>query len=230
MVPRPGRMRPQRSPAIACGLLAIDVTRLQGRLSAPTIRRVDGSATDHQRMAFDPLSGTHTVRVPARRNATRIVALRHASRVAARPTARSRVPRILGAVLVGVGLTTFIAVGLAVVMVTHDGRRAVGRAARPKPARGPDVLPADRRLRPDRDGRARPVPARGAAGRGVRRRPGAGPRRDDECRGPDVLVQQRVRRAGHPLGRGRRRQRRTRTRRLDDHPAARARPAAARPR
>src|SRR6476620_2082481 len=69
-------------------------------------------------MAFDPLSGTHTVRVPARRNATRIVALRHASRVAARPAARSRVPRILGAVLVGVGLTTIIAVGLAALMVT----------------------------------------------------------------------------------------------------------------
>ena len=69
-------------------------------------------------MAFDPLSGTHTVRVPARRNATRIVALRHASRAAARPTGRSRVPRILGAVLVGIGLSTFVAVGLAVVMVT----------------------------------------------------------------------------------------------------------------
>ena len=69
-------------------------------------------------MAFDPLSGNHTVRVPARRNATRIVALRHASRVAARPAARSRAPRIVGAVLVGVGLTTIIAVGLAVAMVT----------------------------------------------------------------------------------------------------------------
>src|SRR6478735_2311820 len=69
-------------------------------------------------MAFDPLSGTHTVRVPARRNATRIVALRHASRAAARPTGRSRVPRILGAVLVGIGLSTIVAVGLAVVMVT----------------------------------------------------------------------------------------------------------------
>ena len=69
-------------------------------------------------MAFDPLSGNHTVRVPARRNATRIVALRHASRVAARPAGRSRMPRILGAVLVGVGLSTIIAVVLAVVMVT----------------------------------------------------------------------------------------------------------------
>ena len=69
-------------------------------------------------MAFDPLSGNHTVRVPARRNATRIVALRHASRAAARPTARSRAPRILGAILVGVGLATILAVGLAVVMVT----------------------------------------------------------------------------------------------------------------
>jgi membrane peptidoglycan carboxypeptidase len=46
------------------------------------------------------------------------VALRHASRVAARPTGRSRVPRILGRVLVGFGLTTIIAVGVAVVMVT----------------------------------------------------------------------------------------------------------------
>src|SRR6476646_10571258 len=69
-------------------------------------------------MAFDPLSGTHTVRVPARRTATRIVALRHASRVAARPAGRSRMPRILGAVLVGIGLSTIVAVGLAVVMVT----------------------------------------------------------------------------------------------------------------
>src|SRR6188508_2559735 len=69
-------------------------------------------------MAFDPLSGTHTVRVPSRRNATRIVALRHASRVAARPAARSRAPRILGAVLAGVGLTTIMVVVLAVAMVT----------------------------------------------------------------------------------------------------------------
>lgn len=69
-------------------------------------------------MAFDPLSGTHTVGVPARRNATRIVALRHASRAAARPTGRSRMPRILGAILVGVGLTTIMAVGVAAITIT----------------------------------------------------------------------------------------------------------------
>jgi len=69
-------------------------------------------------MALDPHSRTTTVRVPARRNATRIVALRHAGRAAARPAPRSRLPRILGAVLLGVGLTTILAIGLTVAMVT----------------------------------------------------------------------------------------------------------------
>ena len=67
-------------------------------------------------MASDPVNRPHTVR--AHRNATRIVALRHASRAAARPDPRSRLPRILGAVLLGVGLTTFIAVAMSIVMMT----------------------------------------------------------------------------------------------------------------
>ena len=93
-----------------------------------------------------------------------------------------------------------------------------------------DVRPADRRLRPDRQGRARSLPARGTPGRRVRRRPAARPRRDDHRRGPDLLGEQRVRRAGHHGGRRRGRQRRPRARRLDHHPAARPGPAAARPR
>jgi membrane peptidoglycan carboxypeptidase len=69
-------------------------------------------------MASVPVERMHTVRVPARRNATRIVVLRHADRVAARPAPRSRVPKILGAAVVGIGLTTLIAVGMSVVMVS----------------------------------------------------------------------------------------------------------------
>ena len=53
------------------------------------------------------------------------------------------------------GLTTFIAVGDGHRDDDDGRRRAVGRAARPEPARGTDVLPADRRLRPVGDGRAR---------------------------------------------------------------------------
>ena len=67
-------------------------------------------------MASVPVNRPHTVR--AHRNATRIVALRHVSRAAARPTQHSRLPRILGAVLFGVGLTTFIAVAMSIVMMT----------------------------------------------------------------------------------------------------------------
>src|SRR4029453_13559115 len=69
-------------------------------------------------MAFDPHDRTVTVRVPARRSATRIVAVRHASRAAARPAQRSRLPRILAALFVGAGLTTVLAIGLSVAMVT----------------------------------------------------------------------------------------------------------------
>jgi membrane peptidoglycan carboxypeptidase len=67
-------------------------------------------------MASDPVLRPHTVR--AHRNATRIVALRHVSRAAARPTPRSRLPRILGALLLGLGLTSFIAVAMSIVMMT----------------------------------------------------------------------------------------------------------------
>ena len=78
-------------------------------------------------MASDPVERMHTIRVPARHNATRIVALRHANRVAARPAPHSRVPKVLGAVAVGVGLTTIIAVGLSVVMLsTAVGVLSVG--------------------------------------------------------------------------------------------------------
>jgi len=55
---------------------------------------------------------------PIRRPSTRIVALRHASRAAARPTPRSRIPRILLAILAGVGVTTAIAAVLVVVIVS----------------------------------------------------------------------------------------------------------------
>ncbi len=152
-------------------------------------------------MASDPVNRPHTVR--AHRNATRIVALRHASRAAARPTPAQPPATDPGRGPAGRRPDHVHRRG-DVHRDDDDGRRrAVGRAARPEPARGPDVLPADRRLRPVGDGRAGSLPARGAARRGVRRCPGAGPRRDDQCRGPDVLGQQRVRRAGHHLGGGR---------------------------
>ena len=115
---------------------------------------------------------------PIRRPSTRIVALRHASRVAARPDAAQSHPsdpaRDPGRFRRDDGDGG------------HPGRRhrqrgdrrPVGRPARPDPAREPHLRPADRRLRPDRDGRARAFPARRTARRHVRRRPGAGPRRD----------------------------------------------------
>ena len=50
-------------------------------------------------------------------------------------------------------------------------QRPVGRPAGPDEPRRPDLRPADRRLRPDRQGRARPLPARAAPGRRLRRGP-----------------------------------------------------------
>ncbi|MEP6638141.1 MAG: transglycosylase domain-containing protein [Chloroflexota bacterium] len=68
-------------------------------------------------MALDP-SQIRAVRGAVRHNATRIVALRHTSRVAARPQPRSRLPRVVGGLVLGLGLTTVIVVGLAAVMLT----------------------------------------------------------------------------------------------------------------
>ena len=62
----------------------------------------------------------------------------------------------------------------------------------------------------------------------VRRRARAGARRDDDRRGPDVLGEQRLRRAGDHVGPRRGRQRSPRAGRLDDHPAARPGAAPAR--
>jgi membrane peptidoglycan carboxypeptidase len=53
-----------------------------------------------------------------RHNATRIVALRHAERAAARPAARSHWARLVGAILVGIGSVTVVAVIMAGVLVS----------------------------------------------------------------------------------------------------------------
>ena len=83
-------------------------------------------------------------------------------------------------------------------------------------------------LRPDRQGRARPVRRREARGRRVRRHPADRHRRPDRGRGQDVLGERRLRPARDHLGRPRQPPRQQ-PRRLDDHPAARP-PAPARPR
>ena len=72
------------------------------------------------------------------------------------------------------------------------GHDPVGWPARPDQPRCPDLRPADGRLRPDRQDRAGPVPARAAAGRGLRGGAAPGPRRHDDGRGPDVLAEQRA--------------------------------------
>ena len=69
-------------------------------------------------MASDPVYRTHALGVASRRNATRIVALRHANRVAARPSGRSWVPRIVAGVAAGIALSTVIAIATALAMFT----------------------------------------------------------------------------------------------------------------
>src|SRR6476646_6701246 len=56
--------------------------------------------------------------VRAHGHASRIVALRHADRIARRPAARSRLPRILGFLVVSVGSITVLAVILTGAMVS----------------------------------------------------------------------------------------------------------------
>src|SRR5918994_2115560 len=69
-------------------------------------------------MASDPVYRTHALGVASRRNATRIVALRHANRAAARPLGRSWVPRIVAGVAAGIALSTVIAIATALAMFT----------------------------------------------------------------------------------------------------------------
>ena len=83
------------------------------------------------------------------------------------------------------------------------------------------------RLRPDRQGRARPARLAPPRGHRVRRHPRRDARCDDRDRGPGVLDEPGLRPDRHPLGRPRHHLRPA-ARRLDDHPAARARPLAPR--
>ena len=106
------------------------------------------------------------------------------------------------------------------------GRRPVDRSPGSEPAAGTDLCPADDHLRPLREGGARPIHTRGPARRHLCRCPAAGPRRGDDGRGPDVLVEQRLRHAGHRVGGRPGRERGRRARRVDDHPATGPRPPA----
>ena len=144
----------------------------------------------------DPVGTSDPVHRPAAgRSATRIMALRHGqprrrattSAAAAWPRdPRAHPARVAGCDAIGAATSVmFVATAVDVLSVGLPD---------PRQARAADVRPADGRLRPDRRGGARPLPARGAPGRRVRRRAAAGPRRDDHRRGPDVLGQRRVRR------------------------------------
>ena len=105
-----------------------------------------------------------------------------------------------------VALATILATGLATVGVVGTAAVAVLSAGLPDPKASstPSRSPS-RRVVYDRTGhgRARPLPARAAPGRHVRRGPAARPRRDDHGRGPDVLDERRLRPAGDPVGRRR---------------------------
>ena len=115
--------------------------------------------------------------------------------------------------------------------VARDCRRRVGvrrgglqplrgRPARPRPgAPGHPVRPADRHLRPHRQGRAGPPGRPQARDRHLRRSDPGDHRRHHRDRGQGLLDQRRVRPGRHHLGRARYGQRPA-ARRLDDHPAA----------
>ena len=104
---------------------------------------------------------------------------------------------------------------------------AVPGPARPDEPGGADLRPADDRLRPDRQGRARALPARAAPRRDLRRGPPSDHRYDDDRRGPDLLDERRLRSGGdHRRRRGQRIDRQL-PRRLHDHPAARPGPTPA---
>ena len=114
-------------------------------------------------------------------------------------------------------LGTFLAIALALVLgASAAGVAVVGLAATatvaylsedlpdPSRARVADVRPADDPLRPRRRGRAGSLPDRRAAGRRLRRRAPAGPRRDDHRGGPHVLGERRLRPARRSCPRSRR--------------------------
>ena len=175
----------------------------------------------------------HTVPVRAGRSAvgrdaSHIHALRYAGRVAARQTPRGGFSRIVMFIVARPRGDSRRQCDRGPAGVQRPRQRAVGRAARPRPTRDPDLRRADDDLRPDRQGRARGVRRGGPPGGRLRRGPAAGPRCDDDRRGPHVLGEQRVRRGGHRRRRGPGRQWGQRARRLDHHPAARPGPAAAR--
>ena len=69
-------------------------------------------------MPSDDTVRPRPTRAPLRRDATHIVALRHAGRVAARPKRRGRWGRILVAILAGLGITTAGVIVLSVVVVS----------------------------------------------------------------------------------------------------------------
>ena len=141
---------------------------------------------------------------------------------------RGRLPRILGFLVVGIGSITVLAVILTGAMVSSAVSVLSVGLPDPGGLEIHDVRPADRRLRPFRHGRARPVPARVEASGRVRRRAGARAGLDDDRRGPVVLGEQRLRRAGDHVGPRPGRQRRPGAGCLDDHPAARPGAAPAR--
>ena len=100
----------------------------------------------------------------------------------------------------------------------------------PDPALLEDLTlrPADHRLGPHRQDRARPLPGAGPARRPLRRAPATAPRRDHEHRGPDLLGERGLRPGGHPVRRRRPPDGRLGAGRIDGHPAARPRAPAAR--
>ncbi len=98
---------------------AVRVTTLQhGRRVNDTA--LDGAAPTIGSMALEAEGRPRPANPGTRHGASRVVALRHASRAAAREAARPtrRWPRILGGIFVGATLISILTVGLLVIMLT----------------------------------------------------------------------------------------------------------------
>ena len=173
------------------------VTRLQAAVDR-AVRARDASGASICSCASNPARSARSR--PHVGRAGRIVARRHALSTTHEPPRRRLAVRALATIVAAFGIDD----GLR---RRHDGDHratAVGVLSvdLPDPKRLDTLTFAQPTVVYDRTGTVElgRVPERRAPGRHLRRGPAAGPRRDDDRRGPDVLDQRRLRPRGDPVG------------------------------